>query len=169
MAKITRLSGDQRENLVAYLDGELDEASGKEIEQVLGVSPVARHDVDMLSRTWDLLNLLPEVAAPEDFTQKTLDSIRLSEQPKFQIDEAAVSRTVKRGAAMALAALVLAAAGVAGFLATSRWIPNEADELLNDFEIISELDKYQTAGSEEFLKLLQQHHEFTEHEEPAPR
>ncbi|RPI81003.1 MAG: hypothetical protein EHM42_11310 [Planctomycetaceae bacterium] len=166
MAKITRLSGEQRENLVAYLDGELDETSGKEIEQVLGVSPVARHDVDMLSRTWDLLSVLPEVSAPEDFTEKTLGSIRLAEQPRFEIDGAAMGRTFRRGVALALATTAVVAAGVAGYTATSRWVPNEADELVDDYEIISELDKYQTAGSEEFLKLLQQHREFTEHEEP---
>ncbi len=79
MAKMTRLSAEQRENLVAYLDGELDDSATQNIEQVLAESVVARHDVDMLSRTWDLMNVLPGVKASEEFTRKTLSSIRAAE------------------------------------------------------------------------------------------
>ena len=168
MAKITRLSGDQRDNLVAYLDGELEEPSAKEIEQVLAVSPVARHDVDMLSRTWDLLNELPHATAGEEFTQRTLTSIRAAEEPKFRVDQTAVDRTLRRGAALTTALCFLAAAGVIGFLATTQWVPNEADAILNDFEIISELDKYLEARDLEYLTKLQEHREFTEHDEPTP-
>ena len=59
MAKLARLNPEQRDNLAAYLDGELEETATQEIEQILAVSEVARHEVDMLSRTWDLLNSLP--------------------------------------------------------------------------------------------------------------
>ncbi|MCY2963397.1 MAG: hypothetical protein NT069_07050 [Planctomycetota bacterium] len=166
MAKISRLSGEQRENLVAYLDGELDEAAAKEIEQALASSPVARHDVDMLSRTWDLLGQLPTSPAGEDFTSRTISSIRAAEKPKARVDDAAVSRAIRRTLGLAIALLVLLGAGTAGFLATNRWVPNEADEILNDYEVISELDKYLEAGDIDYLTKLQEHREFTEHDEP---
>src|SRR5579859_2895023 len=79
MAKLARLSSEQRENLTAYLDGELDEATTQDIEQVLAVSEVARHEVDMLSRTWDLLNALPTHKASEEFTHKTMSNLRAAE------------------------------------------------------------------------------------------
>src|SRR6185369_4564028 len=85
MAKITRLSAEQRENLVAYIDGELDESAVQGVEQALAESVVARHEIDMLSRTWDLLNVLPGVKVSDEFSRNTLSSIRAAEQPKSRL------------------------------------------------------------------------------------
>src|SRR5260370_281071 len=79
MAKITRLSAEQRENLTAYLDGELDDAQTQEIEQVLAASEVARHEIDMLSRTCDALSVLPTHKASGEFTRKTMTNLRAAE------------------------------------------------------------------------------------------
>jgi anti-sigma factor RsiW len=68
MTKIHRLTQQQRDDLTAYLDGELDDAATHEIEQVLAQSPVARNEVEMLTRTWEMLSLLPRAQAGEDFT-----------------------------------------------------------------------------------------------------
>lgn len=155
MAKITRLSAEQRENLVAYLDGELDEVASQEVEQILSESPVARHEVDMLSRTWDLLTVLPGAKASEDFSRKTLTSIRAAEASQGGIDGDAVARQVKRGLVLAAAVAVLAVCGVIGFHGMKTGVPNDADLLLNDFDVIEHLDEYQEIGDIEFLKTLQ--------------
>ncbi|HBH54538.1 MAG TPA: hypothetical protein DDY91_21865 [Planctomycetaceae bacterium] len=162
MAKIVRLSKEQRENLVAYLDGELDDQSARDIEQVLASSPVARHDVDMLSRTWDLIGELPGVSVTEEFTTKTLESIAASRGGGPRVDPDAISRNTRRALGLALSTLILGGAGVSGYLATNRWIPNEAEELLNDFEILTDLDKYREAGDIETLQKLQEIREFSE-------
>ena len=44
MEKLTRLTTEQRDNLTAYLDGELDEDGTRLIETVLASSTVARND-----------------------------------------------------------------------------------------------------------------------------
>jgi len=154
MAKITRLSAEQRENLVAYLDGELDEAGAQEVEQILSESPVARHEVDMLSRTWDLLTALPGAKASEDFSRKTLTSIRAAEASQGGIDGDAVARQVKRGLVLAATVAILAVCGVVAFRGMKTGVPNDADLLLNDFDVIEHLDEYQEIGDIEFLKTL---------------
>ena len=161
MAKIVRMSKEQRENLVAYLDGELEDQAARELEQVLASSPVARHDVDMLSRTWDLVGELPGVSVTREFTSKTLDSIAASRGgPK--VDPDAVSKNARRVLGLVISGVILGTAGTGGFLAANRWIPNEAEEILNDYEILMEFDKYREVGDLENLRKLQEFREFSE-------
>ena len=175
MAKITRLSSEQRDNLTAYLDGELDENSTQEIEQVLAASEVARHEVDMLSRTWDMLNALPTHKATGEFTRKTMTNLRAAEQagPGAAAAEL-VYRNARRGVVLAAWIGVLSLCGYFAFVATNHWVPNESEQLLNDYDIINNLDKYsevvntQPEGSPlEFLQVLKTRHTFSEHDEHA--
>src|SRR5258707_6320769 len=117
MAKLQRLSQEQRENLAAYLDGELDDAATHEIEQVLAVSEVARHEVDMLSRTWDMLNSLPTHKASEEFTQKTVSSMRAAERTGPGLASQAVKHNARRGGVLALWAAILVVCGYVGYSA----------------------------------------------------
>lgn len=168
MAKMTRLSAEQRENLVAYLDGELDDSATQNIEQVLAESVVARHDVDMLSRTWDLMNVLPGVKASEEFTRKTLSSIRAAESPKASLLDHAAAKHVSRALALSIWGVLLIGAGVLGFQAT-RLIPNPTEQLLDDFNIIANLDDYIEIGDVEFLKTLKDNRTLVEQNDPAAK
>ncbi|HTI49952.1 MAG TPA: hypothetical protein VL475_03335 [Planctomycetaceae bacterium] len=169
MAKITRLTTEQRENLVAYLDGELDEPTSQSVEQVLAESVVARHDVDMLSRTWDLLNVLPGVKASEEFSRKTLTSIRTAESPRASPFGAAASRNARRGVLLAAWAALVAICGFVGFEASRRWVPDETEQILNDYDVITHLDEYTEVGDVEFLRILKANRTLAEHHEPADR
>ncbi|MGE5193973.1 MAG: anti-sigma factor family protein [Deltaproteobacteria bacterium] len=163
MAKLTRLTAEQRENLTAYLDGELDETATQEIEQVLAVSEVARHEVDMLSRAWDMLNVLPTHKASEEFTQRTMTSLRAAEHAGPSAAGELVYRHARRGVVLALWAGMLVLCGYAGFMATNHWVPNESEQLLDDYDVISNLDKYRDIGDIEFLKELQSRRTFSDH------
>lgn len=168
MAKMTRLSADQRENLVAYLDGELDEASTQGIEQVLAESVVARHEVDMLSRTWDLVNVLPGVKASEEFTRKTLSSIRAAEADRPRLLDRAMTKNVSRSLAFAIWGVLLVGAGVLSFQAVQR-IPDATEELIDDFDVIANFDNYNQIGDVEFLKILRQNQTLAEHNESTEK
>ena len=63
MDKMKRVSVEDRDNFVAYLDGELSPDEIKKLEGILADSPVARKDVEMLVRTYELLDLLPRPQA----------------------------------------------------------------------------------------------------------
>lgn len=125
--KIPRLSSDQRSNLVAYLDGELQEPAAKEIEQVLSKSPTVQHDVEMLSRTWDLLDQLPRLTGNSDLTEQMVSLVKAGDEPPSLLSTSWLERIPKeplrRGAIVATWVVGLALAGIAGFFVTNRLIP----------------------------------------------
>ncbi|MBI3862535.1 MAG: hypothetical protein HY290_11635 [Planctomycetia bacterium] len=175
MAKLIRLSQVQRDNLVAYLDGELDETVTQEIEQVLAVSEVARHEVDMLSRSWDMLNALPTYRASNEFTERTVTSMRAAEQKGSRIPTELLQRQARRGVVLAVWAAILILCGYVGFAATNRWVPNDSEALLEDYDVINNLDKYSDSLTPadpanpqrptEFLELLKSKRTFSEHDD----
>lgn len=153
MEKIQRLSPEQRDNLVAYLDGELEENAAQDIEQVLARNPVARVDVEMLTRTWELLDELPRPAATQSFTEKTLSTIKgmdshepITQKPWFS--------KARRGAIVAGWLLAIAAAGIFGFLVTNRMIPNESQTLVRELPLIEDVDIHSEIDNVEFLRQL---------------
>jgi len=158
MEKIPRLNQDQRSNLVAYLDGELPEPAAKEIEHVLSKSPTVQHDVEMLSRTWDLLDQLPRLAGSSDLTARTITVIKPDEAPKPLLPASWIARFPKeafrRGTIVATWVAGLALAAVVGFVITNRMIPNPSDELLRNLPVIEKLDLYSNVESIEFLREL---------------
>jgi anti-sigma factor RsiW len=158
MQKIPRLTQDQRSNLVAYLDGELSEPAVKEIDQVLSKSPAVRHDVEMLARTWDLLDQLPRLATEEDFTARTLSVAQKEEAPRpllpTSVSERLQSRQLRRGGVLLIWLAVLAASAFLGYSATAHWVPDQSEDLLRNLEVVEKLDLYRNVESLEFLKQL---------------
>jgi anti-sigma factor RsiW len=160
MEKIPRLTPDQRSNLVAFVDGELPEGEAKEIEQVLGRSRTVQHEVEMLARTWDLLDQLPRFSATKDFTARTLTAAKLEEAPRTFHAPSWIKKLpkerIRRGAIVGTWVVVLAVAAFSGFWITNRLIPDESRELLENLPVIEKLELYTNAGSIEFLKELDQ-------------
>lgn len=159
MEKMSRLNPQQRADLVAYLDGELDDATVKEIEQTLAKSPVARHDVEMLVRTWDLLDELGRPIATNEFTARTMQVVHTDElrTPWYRGARLGWSHwdTARRGAILTGWAAGLACVAAAGFLLTNRWIADDSRVLVEELPVIENLDLYANAGSVEFLRQVQ--------------
>ncbi|QDT66589.1 anti-sigma factor family protein [Calycomorphotria hydatis] len=154
MNKLKRLTSEQREDLVAYLDGELDERRTRELDQVLAASEVARHEVEMLSRTWLLLESLPQVTASNDFANRTVSSVRVQEQPNNEVARLA-GESIRRVGITTIWLASAAAAAVIGFMLTSEWLPSPHGRLLEDLPIVEDLDLYSEIGSVEFLQALE--------------
>ena len=153
MAKITRLKPEQRENLVAYLDGELNSPESGAIDQALIDSPVARHEVEMLTRTWEMLELLPNQSASDAFTETTMQTVRMSDEtePSASIED--YYPQIRVGL-MSLAWLVsVSLASWAGFMLAREWTPNPADELVQDLPVIENYDLYRTLEVEDTEKI----------------
>ncbi len=154
MDKFSRLTPDQRADLVAYLDGELDEHATTDIETVLSHSAIARNDVEMLARTYDLLDELPRSKASPDFTDRTLKTIHL-DRVRPDITQTEWFRKARRGSVLLAWSLAMVGAAALGCLVTQRLIPNQSDVLVRDYEVIKDLDVYSEVGSFEFLERLQ--------------
>ena len=68
-------STDPADQLVAYLDGELDTAQTAAVEKMLRKDPALRQQVEKLDRTWSMLDALEPVAVSEDFSQQTMATV----------------------------------------------------------------------------------------------
>jgi anti-sigma factor RsiW len=75
MENFDHLTAEERESLVAYLDGELDEEAARALEAKLNRNATTRREVEALKQTWELLDYLPRPQAPEDFTHRTLEKL----------------------------------------------------------------------------------------------
>lgn len=153
MDKIKRLKPEQRENLVAYLDGELSPEETGEIDRALVEIPVARHEVEMLTRTWEMLELLPNQTASDEFTQTTIQTVRLSEEtePSFTIEDYYPQIRLGLMAVVWLVSVTLAS--WAGFMISREWTPNPSDQLIDDLPVIQNYDQYRTLEVEDTEKL----------------
>jgi hypothetical protein len=63
------------EELTAYLDGELDEATQIEVESRLGTDPEYLAELQSLQQTWETLDHLPKIDAGKNFTQTTMELV----------------------------------------------------------------------------------------------
>lgn len=146
-----------REELVAYLDGELDAQQSRRIEYRLANEPEVRLVLQELDRTWHLLDELDAPTLDEDFTRTTLEMVAM----------AAVGDASRTGAKAPrrrwLAAVAgLAAAALAGFALVGRLAPDPNAQLLQDLPLIENLDQYRQIDNLEFLRMLNREKLFTE-------
>jgi anti-sigma factor RsiW len=58
--------------LIAYLDGELDEEESRSIAARMALNPEIRERAEAYKKTFDLLDYLPKPELPADFTTRTL-------------------------------------------------------------------------------------------------
>src|SRR5947209_12755642 len=111
MDKTGPLDDDEREDLVAYLDGEADDDTARRVEAKLSLDPAARAEADTLRRTWELLDFLPRAEPSPSFTHRTLERV----QPVRSTMVRPPPRPWRRWALAAGWAAAVVAAAVGGF------------------------------------------------------
>ncbi|MES2793485.1 MAG: hypothetical protein V4719_27985 [Planctomycetota bacterium] len=167
MEKITRFTSDEREDLTAYLDGELDEKRAAEIEQKLTRSEYARREVEILSRTWDMLGLLPQVNVSGEFSRKTMAIARQTDDPSLERGQAAI-RWGRRAAWLSVWGVAICLAASLGYQLTNRLLPDSSRVLVEELPIIENLDSYREVGDVEFLRQLKTSGVFQEGADHVP-
>lgn len=119
---MARLNDEERNNLVAYLDGELDARTSLDLETKLNLDPAARAEVDELRQAWEMLDYLPKAEPSATFTHRTLERLALQTAAVPQSRTSPLSRWTKIGWA---AGIVVALA--AGFAATRLFTSTPVD------------------------------------------
>lgn len=157
-------SGDpQLTEIVAYLDGELDEADCTRLERALASSPPLRGYAESLDRTWQLLDSLAEPSVSDEFIHRTLASLATIEQSDEQ-----TARTAKFSWTRLLAAIPFAKVLIwtlAGFLGCSAGLfmarsssrqqkDSEDVRLLRQLELLEEYPRIYPIPSAAFLKQI---------------
>jgi anti-sigma factor RsiW len=141
-----------QEQLVAYLDHELDDPSCRRIEQLLASDPKVREMLRQLERTWGSLDLLRRAEVDESFTHATLEMVAVAASEELVQQHREVRR--RRGWRWLVGSAGLLTAGIAGFFASPWLWPNPDEQLLRDLPVIENLDQYRQIDDIEFLRLL---------------
>lgn len=145
-------------DLVAYLDGELDDVSVDAIERRLTVEAPLRQQAEQLDKTWQLLDALEEVTASGEFTHKTLASMAATSVTTPSADDPIVRRTTvpwKKSVVCYGLSLAVSALGI--FAAQWRLERNRpaADvELLRNLELLENYNRYDVVRSLSALKRI---------------
>jgi Predicted transmembrane transcriptional regulator (anti-sigma factor) len=146
------------EELVAYLDGELDREAATGVERRLADDPAYRARLSQLQRTWDLLDTLQRTEADEQLVHSTVAmvAVHAAEEAKSQ-----QMRAVRRRGLMTLliAALVILSASTA-YLAIHRRLSRPNRQLVRDLPVIEHVDEYRNIDSVDFLKQLERENLF---------
>lgn len=154
---MAELNEDDREELIAFLDGELDETHSREIEARLTLDTAFRAEADALKQAWGLLDYLPQPEAPADFTHRTLERLSL-QQMRSSIGAAKALRR-RWPVRLAWAAGLLLAAGAGFAAAVYVWGPrSDPSELHTNMVrylgVIEKLKYYEHVDDFDFLQQL---------------
>lgn len=147
-----------KEQLVAYLDGELDSTDEVEIERRLAAEPAVQQELQRLQQTWDLLDQLPRAEVDSSLMRSTVEMIATEAEADASRD---FGRDAVRGQRWRQAGSLLVAAA-AGFLMLRLLWPEPNEQLLQDLPIVENLEAYRQTPDLEFLKQLSERGLFAE-------
>ena len=140
------------DDLVAYLDGELDDESKRRVESLLAREPAVREELTRLKISWELLESLPAASVGEGFARNTLEMIAISAEHDARASQAWQRFCRRRNSWLVAFAVLLAAA--AGYAGADRLWPDRNAALAQDLALLWRLDEYLYAGDMEFARQL---------------
>jgi hypothetical protein len=150
-----RISAEARpleEQLVAYLDGELDAEENRRVEELLATDAAVRETLQRLDRTWQMLEELEPAELGEVFTRTTLEMVTLREADAARARQLEAPRRRRRRRLIVSAGFL--SVFLAGFLAVKWFWPDPNAGLVRDLEVIQHIDEYRETDDIEFLKML---------------
>ncbi len=150
------------EELVAYLDGELDAEASRDVERRLSQDAQYRQKLRQLQKSWDLLDRLPKADVSDVFTQSTVAMIAVTAAD--DVEEMKTKNTKRKKTVWWLGTGSIAASFLVGYLLVFAVANRENKRLLRDLPVIERMDEYRYADSIEFLQMLDAEGLFAEEE-----
>jgi hypothetical protein len=141
------------EELVAYLDGELDSQATKRLEDLLAADEPARKRLSQLANSWELLDQLPRATVDDLFTRTTVEMVALAEED--EVAKHAAGEPARRRIRWLVGGAAALCAAAIGFVAMALAVPDQNDPLLADLPVIYNLELYEPVASIDFLRQLQ--------------
>jgi hypothetical protein len=151
MTNPKHFSDEEREQLVAYLDGEVESDEVDALEAKVLNDSSNKRELDAYRRTWDLLELLPMPAAKQDFTHRTMELVTAHRRSPL---EWFISHRFGQAALVLIAAAILLASFGTGLIITRDLWENPNREVLGDLPVLLELEGLKAVGDYPFLKEL---------------
>ena len=155
---------EERANLTAFLDGELDDEATSAIEAKISVDAEARAEVEQLRQAWSMLDFLPRAQPSPDFTNRTMEKLSLERLPVGSASTSAVRLTPIQPAVPWKTGLFWTAASVLAIglgyvftivLVRSPASPNDPDEtIIRHLRVLERWPMYQLVDDLDFLRQL---------------
>ena len=140
------------DELVAYLDGELQPDDCRRVEERLAVDADYRRQLRDLDQAWEALDALPTRKSDDDFARTTMELVAVAAQADASVVSESAAKTRRRRmiwfATAALAGVLL------GFVAAWLLLPNRNLDLLRDLPVIRQVDVLRQVESVDFLSRL---------------
>src|SRR5262245_43312913 len=146
------------EEIVAYLDGELDTEAMARIERRLTEDAGYRSRLSQLQHAWDLLDNLRRTEADDEFVQSTVAMVAVQAEQDAKTQKLRVVRQ-RSLAWLARAALVLVSIA-GGYAVLHRRMTRADRNLVRDLPIIEHVDAYLNIDDVSFLKQLERENLF---------
>jgi anti-sigma factor RsiW len=147
------------EELVAYLDGELDAATRQKIEQRLATDAAFRDKLRRTQKVWDALDLLPSSHADQHFAASTIE-MTVAQLTRESTSTQSRHSWRSRFPNMKLIAVALLAFFV-GFRAVKTKQLSDLSREVRDVPVAERLEQLQDLQDLEFLELLKREQLFT--------
>ncbi len=138
----------ERDNFVAYLDGELPAQERQRIEKQLVNDAAAREELSRLQESWEMLDLLPRTMTDRQMTQTTIAFVARSERSRVST-QPLKRRFPRRWLAVCLAACL-------GFVSVFQLLQLRRANRLRELPVVANQELYRYADSPDFLLRLQQ-------------
>ena len=141
---------DAHDDLVAYLDGELDEADSARVEARLAADPALAEELAALRATWDVLDLDEAPRAPAGFAERVL-----AEKKREGVRRVWIHRVAPIAAAAALILAVFVT--FQGMTNDPSGAPITETELAENLDLLEDLDLLEELGEDiEFLAWVEE-------------
>jgi anti-sigma factor RsiW len=152
------------EELVAYLDGELDAKASEAFATRMSLDPKLRAEADALQRAWDILDVLPRPQPSSNFASRTLSQAIPIPAPSGtqvvpypgQAFPSASLPAQRPGAGFWLtSAVIIFAAAIGGYFGHRALAPKPSqDPPLEDVTLLKNLRLYRNVDDMDYLKKL---------------
>lgn len=161
MSTSSPLSDADREALLAYLDGQLDGADGRRLEDRLAAEPALRQELNLLQRSTDALDELAGASAGAEFVRSTMTMVALRAAEEAQTATQAAPARLWRQRLLSAAGLTLVA-GLTFWLVRSA-LGDPAAQLQAELPVLGRLDEWRLVGSYDRLAAIHASGAFAEH------
>jgi anti-sigma factor RsiW len=149
---------DIDEEIVAYLDGELDSETETRVVRRLSEDAEYRSRLGQLQQAWDLLDNLRRTEADDEFVQSTVAMVAVQAEAEAHTQKL---KTVRRRNLRWLAVAAVALLSVAtSFFVVHRRMTRDNRNLVRDLPIIEHVDDYRNIEDIRFLKQLERENLF---------
>ena len=145
---------EELNELVAYLDGELQGEARRRVEQRVGTDSEYRRRLVELEQSWNLLDSLPAATVDESFTQSTVTLAAVAVEQESTPWWKSRQTLCKYGLAISI-----------GFLLMSLPLIAKRRTQLHDIPVMNNMELYLHADSLDFLEMLDEEGIFEEVED----